>query len=511
MPTRPVLRFVGFEFDEQRAELRGPRRQVIPLRPKAFAMLRLLVANADRVISKEELMQTIWPNTFVTEDSLFQCVHEVRAALGDERRQIIKAVSGRGYLFNAEVSNGAARPVPIAKAVRPTFVLDIGEANNDPRAKAMAADVTNDLTNGLAKISNIRVLTPVALNGSASPTAPLDFKVDGKLLKDGNTWSLQARMFNTSDGEVGWSTAISVDANDADLIVQRCRLVGGLGYELAHEINALIHPREPSAKTEATAHAHIVVEQAAALINHTSLDRFAAAQVMLERALAAQPDNIELKAALAAHLLRGVQSVWYPAADSEAAVDQARLLLESVLQAHPDYLPALEGYCRLLTATNELTASLVACANALTLNPWDGTVRFNLGLAQCQLGRFAEALATFEAADRFETPRVSRWTWPLGAGIACLHLKRDEEAVPWLQKSLAITPGTGRTHLLLAAAYQRLGRLSDAKQALADGLALRPGSTAENFPLSYKNASPSYIEASKQVKQTLVALGLPEY
>jgi DNA-binding winged helix-turn-helix (wHTH) protein/tetratricopeptide (TPR) repeat protein len=503
-----VLCFASFELDEQRAELRGPQRQVIRLRPKAFAMLRLFVANADRVINKEELMQTVWPNTFVAEDSLFQCIYEVRAALGDERRQIIQAVSGRGYLFNAEVSNEAARPVSIAKTMRPTFVVEICEASHD---SAMAADVTDDLTNGLAKISNIRVLTPAALDGSALPTVPGDFKVEGKLLRDGKTWSLQARMFNTSNGEVGWSTSISVDAKDADLAVQRCRLVGGLGHELAHEINALIHSREPSFKTEAAAHANIVVEQATALINHTSLDRFADAQAMLEQELAAQPDNIELQAALAAHLLRGVQSAWYTTANSDAAVGRARLLLERALQAHPNYVPALGGYCRLLTATNEFTASLVACANALTFNPWDGTVRFNLGLAQCQLGRFAEALATFEEADRFNTPRVSLWTWPLGAGIACLHLERDEEAVSWLQKSLAITPATGRTHLLLAAAYQRLGRLCDAKEALANGLALRPGSTAENFPLPYKNASPIYIEASKRVKQALVALGLPEY
>jgi tetratricopeptide (TPR) repeat protein len=174
-------------------------------------------------------------------------------------------------------------------------------------------------------------------------------------------------------------------------------------------------------------------------VSLTSLERFVAAQAMLEQELATQPDNIELKATLAAHLLRGVQSVWYPAADSDAAVARARLLLERALEAHPNYLLALGGYCRLLTATNEFTQSLVACANALTFNPWDGIVRFNLGLAQCQLGRFTEAPATFEEADRFNAPRVSRWTWPLGAGIACLHLERHEEAVLWLQKSLAIT------------------------------------------------------------------------
>ena len=49
---------------------------------------------------------------------------------------------------------------------------------------------------------------------------------------------------------------------------------------------------------------------------------------------------------------------------------------------------------------------------------------------------------------------------------------RYEEALPWLQRSIAITPGTGRSHFLLAAAYQRTGRFEEAKAAIAEGLRL---------------------------------------
>src|SRR3954452_10316290 len=108
-----VLRFAGFELDLRRAELRGPDGEAIRLRPKSFAMLHLLASNAGRVVGKQELMETVWPNIHVGEDSLFQCIREIRAALGDDRRQLIKVVSGRGYLFEAEVSNqpdGLAAP-----------------------------------------------------------------------------------------------------------------------------------------------------------------------------------------------------------------------------------------------------------------------------------------------------------------------------------------------------------------------------------------------------------------
>jgi tetratricopeptide (TPR) repeat protein len=131
-------------------------------------------------------------------------------------------------------------------------------------------------------------------------------------------------------------------------------------------------------------------------------------------------------------------------------------------------------------------------------------------MTQVQLGRFEDALATFKQADRFDTPQVSRWTWLLGAGWTTMLMDRNQEALPWLQRSIAITPGTGRTHLLLAAAYQRLNRPNEAKAALAKAVELRPGSTAGNVLLPTTNASPVFLEASQRIVQAQVEAGLPE-
>src|ERR1700743_420565 len=98
-----VLRFAGFELDEGRADLRGSDGQSIKLRPKTLGILILLASNAGRVVSKQEIMDAVWPNVHVGDDSLFQVIREVRTALGDDGRQLVKLVSGRGYLFTAEV------------------------------------------------------------------------------------------------------------------------------------------------------------------------------------------------------------------------------------------------------------------------------------------------------------------------------------------------------------------------------------------------------------------------
>ncbi len=100
-----VLRFAGLELDQQRAELRGADGVLIKLRPKTFEMLRLFATSGGRALSKQELMEAVWPNVHVGEDSLFQCIRELRTALGDEQRQLIKLASGAGYLLTAEVED----------------------------------------------------------------------------------------------------------------------------------------------------------------------------------------------------------------------------------------------------------------------------------------------------------------------------------------------------------------------------------------------------------------------
>ncbi len=83
-------------------------RQEIKLRPKSFEVLKYLVKNNGRLISKDELIQAVWIDTAVTDDSLVQCLKDIRHALHDEAQQIIKTVHGRGYIFDKKVSDTVA-------------------------------------------------------------------------------------------------------------------------------------------------------------------------------------------------------------------------------------------------------------------------------------------------------------------------------------------------------------------------------------------------------------------
>jgi Tfp pilus assembly protein PilF len=253
----------------------------------------------------------------------------------------------------------------------------------------------------------------------------------------------------------------------------------------------------------------VVVQQATAYINQQTAERFHAAQSMLEDALVRDPDNVDIQVALAAQLMRGVQMMFYSPEENKAARARARTILESALETQPNSIPVHEALCRFLTTTNQFKDALVACARTLTFDPWNGIALYHRGLAELNLGRFDDALATFLLADSFDTPEVSRWTWKIGVGWAYMLLDRPADAVPWLERSIAITPASGRTHFLLAAAYQILGRKEDAAAAARKGLELRPGSTAGNIGVPMENTSPIFAAGNERLIQLEVAAGLP--
>src|SRR5262245_55981454 len=117
-----ILLFDRFALDLTRGCLRTGDRD-IDLRPKTFRGLRHLAENAGCLVPKQELYEIVWPNVVVSDDSLVQCVRELRQALGDDKYRLIKTVSRRGYLMDVTVSTPdlpTPFPTASASAVAPT-------------------------------------------------------------------------------------------------------------------------------------------------------------------------------------------------------------------------------------------------------------------------------------------------------------------------------------------------------------------------------------------------------
>src|ERR671928_1418619 len=101
--ARRFYAFGAFRLDAGERVLLGGRG-VVPLTPKAFDTLLVLVEHSGHVLSKEELMRKVWPDSFVEENNLAQNISMLRKALGEDAggQKYIETVPKRGYRFAAE-------------------------------------------------------------------------------------------------------------------------------------------------------------------------------------------------------------------------------------------------------------------------------------------------------------------------------------------------------------------------------------------------------------------------
>lgn len=115
----PRLAFERYVLDSKRGCLLHDGNEVA-LRPKTFAVLRYLVENAGRLVSKDELFSAVWPNLSVTDDTLVQSIGELRRALGEDGPHLIRTIPRRGYRFDCSVEVAVVENRPLGDAVPST-------------------------------------------------------------------------------------------------------------------------------------------------------------------------------------------------------------------------------------------------------------------------------------------------------------------------------------------------------------------------------------------------------
>jgi DNA-binding winged helix-turn-helix (wHTH) protein len=105
-----LLTFGDFELDQERRQLLRSS-SVVPLEPKAYELLCLLVDRRPKALSRAQIRDVLWPGTFISESTLGVVVNNVRQALDDDARQprFVRTVHGFGYAFCGEARESAAK------------------------------------------------------------------------------------------------------------------------------------------------------------------------------------------------------------------------------------------------------------------------------------------------------------------------------------------------------------------------------------------------------------------
>lgn len=208
-----TLRFGPFELDVARRTLTQDSLE-IPLQPKVFDALRYLVENAGRVLPKEELLDALWPETFVTDNVVSRSIRQVRKVLGDDAHSpaFVRTVPRVGYEFIGTVEAGPADST--APSPRSIAVLPFQPLTHEGRDESLELGMAEALINLLSASPDLLVRPLSAVRHYAgldqdSQAAGLELQVEavveGCLHGDGEDLQITARLLRSDNGRTLWA------------------------------------------------------------------------------------------------------------------------------------------------------------------------------------------------------------------------------------------------------------------------------------------------------------------
>jgi len=152
-----------YEFGPFRVDVRERRLlrngEVVPLTPKVFDVLLVLVQNNGHILSGDEVMKLVWPHTAVEEGNIARNISTLRNALGERPRepQYIETVPWRGYRFVASVKE--VRDQSVRPAISSIAVLPFVNVASDPNLEYLADGFTETLINNLSQLTGLKVMS----------------------------------------------------------------------------------------------------------------------------------------------------------------------------------------------------------------------------------------------------------------------------------------------------------------------------------------------------------------
>jgi adenylate cyclase len=530
-----ILRFGPFSLDSGRASLIGPSGP-LPLRPKSFDVLLYLLRNRDRVVSKDELMEAVWPNVFVTENSLVQCISDIRAALAPDGSAILKTVARRGYRFaaplvdDATVEDAAAVATPVVDipprkpnrsllaacaAVLAVAIGAVGWWWWSPRpalldggvpAKPLsiavlplsilspwggdylAVGLTEDITAALGRFRELSVLAPrtVAAYKGRTPTRDeiaRDLKV--RYLAEGSVRHSDGRLriamrLSDADGTLVWADQYDAGADQVlaiqDDIVRH--ITGALAVRVTNSEQARIAAKPPS-----NLETYDLVLRGRDLLTRLTRTATSNARSTFERAVELDPNYAPAYVGLGRVDLIAVMIGWTP--DPAGTLRRAEANARKAV-AIDEYNPAARIVLgAVYTRLGEYDRAVETLRYALTLNPSDPEIYAGLGDALLWNGEIDEARRMLEMAASLDPKLPSHDLFNLGA--AYFLLGDHARAAQVYERTVARQDGNPFIHAMLAAIYADAGRKEDAQREVAEVRRLNPLFDLDTFGTLFRN------------------------
>ena len=432
--------------------------QIVPLKPKAYDLLCVLISNRDQIMSKDELLDWLWPRQEVGEANLTQTIYELRQALGETAREPrwIETVPRRGYRFKGSVSELTDKPAPGAPsslAVLPFRPLTSQAEIQDLGLGIADAVILSLCETGQVVVRPLSAVLPYANSEQDSlaigTRLDVDTVLEGTVQQFGQRIRASVRLLTCPEGEDLWTRTEETGVDDLFATQDRiARLAANAVAEhLAHEGHVRPYPHGSNHEV------HSLYLKARYCWQRWVPEASRQALEYLDEAIALEPGHAPSHAwRAAAWSTLGILGAVAPREAAQNAREAARRAvgIDASFSDGYEMLGAVQ-----LFFDWDLNAAARSLDHAIELNPTSSNARHLRAIALALGGHDQAALAEMVRACRADPSSLIA-----NSDVGMIHYwgRRYDEAQHWFETTLEQDPGFAHARSGLAFALLELGK-----------------------------------------------------
>jgi TolB-like protein/Tfp pilus assembly protein PilF len=475
-----LYRFEDFELDASRRELRQ-RGSVIAVQPQVFDLLAFLIANRDRVVSKDDLIEGVWRGRIISESAITTRINAVRSAIKDDGNQqrLIRTITRKGFRFLGTVresrepdlepppSSPANEPGP-ALPDRPSIaVLPFLNMSGDPGQEHLCDGVVDDIITALCRFKSLFV---IARNSSFTYKGKtidirqigrelgVRYVLEGSLRKGAGRLRITGQLIDATDGSHLWADKFDGPIDD----------IFDLQDKITKNVVAAIAPNLERAEIARSARkppesfdALDCYYRATASIRLRTPDGSDETLKFAQRAIELDPNSAAAHA-LAAHCYMQRKIAGWKFDDNQASEGKRYAIRAVELGADDAYALAYAAqYYGFVLKEFDTADALIS--QALAVNPNLFVACLLRGWISSWMGEHEAAVEQFHHAIRLSPIDPQMFLAEGGMAITLFLLHRFDDALAWNTRALARYPNYLPGLRYSPAMYAMQGRMAQAR------------------------------------------------
>jgi len=458
-PDSYLYAFGAFRLDTTERLLMRSDGVRVPLTEKAFDTLATLVRHGGHLVSKEDLMAEVWPNTFIEENNIDKSISVIRRALGEKASapEYIETVRGRGYRFLAQVSEVRE------ETMNSVAVLPLVNATTDQDLDYLSDGITESVINSLSQVPKLRVMARGTVfrykrqevdPREVGDALGVSVVLVGRVLQVGDRVVIRTELVDTANGSQIWGEQYDRKLSDI-LVVQE-----EIALEVTEKLRLKLSPEEK--KRLAKRHTEITEAYQVYLKGRYFWNKAMAPEMQIALKYFQQAIDIDPSYALAYTGLADCYALLsnfsaLPPTDvfpqAKVAVEKALELDETLAEAHTSlaYIKTIYEW--------DWKGAEKEFKRGIELKSSDEWSHEAYGWYLAAMGRFDESIAEMKRARQFDPlslPAIAH------LGIPLFYARRYDDAIEHFQEALEMDQDCGYIRFRLALAYAQKAMYEEA-------------------------------------------------